>query len=99
MLYFVTTVAKDSHGMLFNGSNVTMTREATKVHFSGLDWQYGRPQNGVEYLMASGPSNEDVTVAVSTTLCLSVHPYVCLSICLSVCLFICLSVMAYLDVR
>ena len=60
-----TVVAEDNHGMLFNGSNVSSTHEVTKVQFSGLDWEYGRPQNGPEYLMASGTSTEDVTVAVS----------------------------------
>ena len=49
-----------------------MTHEVTKVHFSGLDWEYGRPQNAPEYLMANGPSIKDVTVAVSTELVLFV---------------------------
>ena len=62
---FLTVVAEDNHGMLFNGSNVSSTHEVTKVQFSGLDWEYGRPQNGPEFLMASGTSTEDVTVAVS----------------------------------
>ena len=61
-----TAVAEDNHGMLFNGSDVGVVYEVTKVHFSGLDWEYGRPQNGPEYLMANGPSTDDVTVAVST---------------------------------
>lgn len=51
--------------MLFNGSNVSMAEEVTKVHFSGLDWEYGRPRNAPEYLMANGPSSDEVTVAVS----------------------------------
>ena len=49
---------------------MSIVHEVTKVQFSGLDWEYGRPQNGPEYLMASGPSTEDVTIAVSTELCL-----------------------------
>ena len=64
-ILFVAVVAEDRHGTLFNGSDVSMVHEVTKVQFSGLDWEYGRPQNGPEYLMASGPSTEDVTVAVS----------------------------------
>lgn len=61
----LTVVAEDNHGMLFNGSNITMTHGVMRVHFSGLDWEYSRPQNGLEYLTASGHFNEDVTVAVS----------------------------------
>ena len=65
MLFFYFVVAEDNHGLQFNGSNVSMTQEVTKTHFSGLDWEYGRPQNGPEYLMANGRCNEDITVAVS----------------------------------
>ena len=72
MYYLLIAVAADNHGMLFNGSDVRMTHEVTKVHFSGLDWEYGRPQNGPEYLMSNGPSTEDVTVGVSTELVLFV---------------------------
>ena len=66
-----SVVAEDNRGTQFNGSNVSMTQGITKVHFSGLDWEYGRPQNGPEYLMANGLSNEDVTVAVSKNYSLS----------------------------
>ena len=65
VLFSFSVVAEDNYGLQFNGSNVSMTQGVTKAHFSGLDWEYGRPQNGPEYLMANGRSNEDVTVAVS----------------------------------
>ena len=51
MSFFLTVVAEDNHGLLFNGSNVSSTHEVTKVQFSGLDWEYGRPQNGPEYIL------------------------------------------------
>jgi len=53
--------------MLFNGSGVGMRHGVSRVrvHFSGLDWEYGRPQNGPEYLTTTGPSKEDVTLLVS----------------------------------
>lgn len=67
-IIFFTTVAEDNHGMLFNGSDIGMRYGLTKVHvhFSGLDWEYGRPQNGPEYLTTTGTSSEDVTLSVST---------------------------------
>ena len=41
LLFSFTVVAEDNHGLQFNGSNVSMTQEVTKAHFSGLDWEYG----------------------------------------------------------